>query len=62
MARESHLAIVANAIAVAACVSSPSRSDEPAVITAPTPASREELARVVSAALHGAPVTLADAH
>ena len=30
------------------------------MISAPTPASREELARVVSAALHGAPVTLAD--
>lgn len=51
---------MASAIAVGACVSSPSRSDEPAVITAPTPASREELARVVSSALHGAPVTLAD--
>jgi hypothetical protein len=44
---------VASAFALAAC-------DEPAVITAPTPASREELARVVSAALHGARVTLAD--
>ena len=53
-------ATVASAFVLAACVSSASRSDEPAVITAPTPASREELARVVSAALHGAPVTLAD--
>lgn len=51
---------VAAAVVLAACVSTPSRSDEPAVITAPTPASRQELARVVSAALHGAPVTLAD--
>jgi hypothetical protein len=51
---------VANAFVLVACVSAASRSDEPAVISAPTPASREELARVVSAALHGAPVTLAD--
>jgi hypothetical protein len=46
---------VANAFVLVACVSAASRSDEPAVISAPTPASREELARVVSAALHGAP-------
>jgi hypothetical protein len=50
MARESHLAIVANAFVLVACVSAASRSDESAVISAPTPASREELARVVSAA------------
>jgi hypothetical protein len=54
------VATVASAFVLAACVSTLSRSDEPAVITAPTPASREELARVVSAALHGAPVRLAD--
>jgi heme A synthase len=51
---------LAAAVVLAACVSTASRSDEPAVITAPTPASRAELAHVVSAALHGAPVTLAD--
>ena len=60
MARESHLAIVASAFALAACVSTVSRSDEPAVIAAPTAESREELARAVSTALHGARVTLAD--
>ena len=53
-------AAVVGALALAGCISTPSRSDEPAVITAPTPASREELARVVSGALHGAPVTLAE--
>jgi hypothetical protein len=34
--------------------------DAPAVIVAPTAASRKELARVIRAALHGVPVTLAD--
>jgi hypothetical protein len=53
-------ATLASALGLAACVATASSSDEPAVITAPTPASREELARVVSAALHGAQVTLAD--
>jgi len=60
MAREPHLAIAACVCALAACASPVSRSDVPAVITASTPASREELARVVSVALHNARVTLAD--
>ena len=53
-------AVMASAFVLAGCVSTPSRSEEPAVITAPTAASREELARVVSGALHGAPVRLAE--
>ena len=53
-------AVVASAFVLTGCASTPSHSDEPALITAPTPASREELARVVSTALHGARVTLAD--
>lgn len=36
------------------------RHDVPAVITDPTEAGRAELRRVVSHALHGAPLTLAD--
>jgi len=38
----------------------PDPIDPPAVIVNPSVASRTELARVVRAALHGAPVTLAD--
>lgn len=51
---------MAIAFMLAGCSSTASPGEEPAVITAPTPASREELARVVSSALHGAYVTLAE--
>jgi hypothetical protein len=41
------------------CATVPPAVDVPAVITAPTPEGRAELVRVVSQALHGAPLTLA---
>jgi hypothetical protein len=44
----------------AACATAPPAQEVPAVITSPTPESRVELLRVVSEALHGAPLTLAD--
>jgi hypothetical protein len=44
----------------AACATAPPAPGVPAVITSPTPESRAELARVVSKALHGAPITVAD--
>ena len=44
----------------ATCATSPPEKGVPAVITTPTAESRAELARVVSEALHGAPITLAD--
>jgi len=43
-----------------ACTTLSAQDDVPALIVAPDAASREELSRVVSAALGGAPVTLAD--
>jgi hypothetical protein len=43
-----------------ACHGRPGPRDVPAVITEPTAESRAELRRVVSGALHGAPVTIAD--
>jgi hypothetical protein len=46
-------------VAPAAC-GTLSAQEQPAVIAAPTVASRAELARVVSAAFNGQPVTLAD--
>ena len=51
---------VAGASFVAGCATAPPAQDVPAVITSPTPESRAELVRVVSQALHGAPLTLAD--
>jgi hypothetical protein len=43
------------------CISAwPDASNPPAIIVNPSDASRMELARVLRAALHGAPVTLAD--
>jgi hypothetical protein len=47
------------AVAPAAC-GTLSAQEQPAVIAAPTAASRAELARLVSAAFNGQPVTLAD--
>lgn len=43
-----------------ACNTLSAEEDLPALITNPTPQSRAELQRVVTGALHGAPVTLAD--
>jgi hypothetical protein len=43
-----------------ACTSSLAQPAVPAIIDKPTKESRAELARVVSSALNGAPVTLAD--
>ncbi len=45
---------------LAACQTLAARPDVPAVITNPTSESRTELARTVSRALNGAPITLAD--
>jgi len=53
-------AAVAAALAAAACAAHSLPKDVPAVITRPTAESRAELVRVVSRALGGAPVTLAD--
>jgi hypothetical protein len=44
----------------ATCATAPPEKGVPAVIASPTFESRAELARVVSEALHGAPVTVAD--
>ena len=43
-----------------ACATVSGRPDLPAVLTNPTAESRTELARRVSGALHGAPITIAD--
>jgi hypothetical protein len=51
---------VVGVLAVAACPARPGPPDVPAVLVNPTAESRAELARVVSGALNGAPVTLAD--
>jgi hypothetical protein len=50
---------VAALLGWAACATASGREDRPAVLTTPTADSRAELARRVSAALHGAPVTIA---
>jgi len=50
---------VAALLAGTACATASGREDRPAVLTTPTAASRAELARTLSAALHGAPVTIA---
>jgi hypothetical protein len=53
------LAAVASVLAPAAC-GTLSAQEQPAVIAGPTPQSRAELKSVVSAAMNGQPVTLAD--
>ena len=54
-------AVVAGTLlALAACHPRPAAQDVPAVISNPTAESHEELVRVVSRALDGAPVTIAD--
>jgi len=51
---------VAMALALAGCAPRSAQPEVPAVLTNPTRDSRAELARVVSEAMNGAPVTLAD--
>ena len=51
---------MAGALTLAACVTTSGRRDLPAVLTNPTAQTRADLARAVSGALHGAPITLAD--
>lgn len=51
---------MAGALSLAFCATLSGRRDVPAVLTNPTPETRAALARAVSEALHGAPVTLAD--
>jgi hypothetical protein len=52
--------VVALTLALAACFAALRPRDVPAVLTHPTAESRTELERVVSSALNGGPVTLAD--
>jgi hypothetical protein len=52
---------MAGTLSLAACVTLSGRRDVPAVLTSPTAESRAELVRTVSGALHGAPITIADA-
>ncbi len=48
------------AFVVTACQNAPAQNDAPAIVTDPTPESRAELLRVVTTALNGARVRLAD--
>ena len=50
----------AGLVVLAACQARPASQDVPAVVTRPSAESRAELVRVVTSALKGAPVTLAD--
>jgi hypothetical protein len=56
--------LLAAAFLMPACAarsgSTPMAADRPAVLAAPTPYTRAELARAVSEGMHGAPVRLAD--
>jgi hypothetical protein len=51
---------VAAMLGLTACATASGREDLPAVLTEPTAESRAELARQLSEALHGAPITIAD--
>ena len=51
---------VAGLLCLAGCATVSPKRDVPAVITSPTPESHAELVRVVSGALHGASITIAD--
>jgi hypothetical protein len=51
---------VAGLLCLAACATIPPQRDVPAVITSPSAESRAELVRVVSRALDGASITIAD--
>jgi hypothetical protein len=52
--------LVLSILPVAACGTLVAQEDQPALIAAPTEQSRAELRRVVSEAMNGLPVTLAD--
>ena len=52
--------MVAGLMCLAACASAPPQRDVPAVLTSPSPESHAELVRVVSRALNGASLTIAD--
>jgi hypothetical protein len=52
--------LAAVALAPLACGTPAARADAPALITAPSAASRAELQRIVTESANGAPVTLAD--
>lgn len=54
------LTVAAGALALAACPKGSSQHDLPAVLTNPTPQSHAEIVRLVSGALNGAPLTIAD--
>ena len=54
------VAAIAGILALASCQTRSARGDVPALLTNPTAQSRAELVRVVSSALNGAPLTLAD--
>jgi hypothetical protein len=60
MRRLAGTVIVAAGLLLAGCRAQLTPADVPAVLTGPTAQSRAELVRVVSAALNGAPVTIAD--
>jgi hypothetical protein len=51
---------MAGMLSLAACATTSGRRDLPAVLTNPTAESRAALARAVSGALNGAPITIAD--
>lgn len=51
---------VAGLLCLTACATAATQPDVPAVITSPTRESRAEVIRVVSRALKGAPLTIAD--
>ena len=51
---------MAGILSLPACAAMSGRRDLPAVLTNPTAKSRAELARKLSGALHGAPITIAD--
>jgi len=51
---------IAGMLSLGACATVSAGRDVPAVITSPTAESRAELLRVVSRALNGAPLTMAD--
>jgi len=53
-------ACVATALALGGCAPRSAQPEVPAVLTNPTRESRAEIARIVSEAMNGAPVTLAD--
>ena len=60
MRRLTGIVSVAGTLLVTGCLGRLAPTDVPAVLTSPTAQSRAELVRVVSAAMNGAPVTLAD--